>query len=235
LPGAGDYACVDHRRAIRRGAELAPALGAEHGLIAAAGSNQMEASHAERETADRRIQPTWAPLISLGGMDYFWGPVGALPSAGRILWQGRDIAGWAPHRVARVGIGYVPEDRRIFAELSVWENFEVGARAARRPGRADKLERVARARALDGLLEPVVSDGKVVRDDKGQPLVVRRYADDILLAMLKAHRPEKFNDWKLMSQAIYPRWVKWLTITFLAALSLSALGDLLLRITQIRH
>jgi branched-chain amino acid transport system ATP-binding protein len=57
------------------------------------------------------------------------------PSAGRILWQGRDIAGWAPHRVARVGIGYVPEDRRIFAELSVWENLEVGARAARRPGR----------------------------------------------------------------------------------------------------
>jgi branched-chain amino acid transport system ATP-binding protein len=57
------------------------------------------------------------------------------PSAGRILWQGRDIAGWAPHRVARVGIGYVPEDRRIFAELSVQENLEVGARAARRPGR----------------------------------------------------------------------------------------------------
>ena len=57
------------------------------------------------------------------------------PSAGRILWQGRDIAGWAPHRVARVGIGYVPEDRRIFAELSVWENLEVGVRAARRPGR----------------------------------------------------------------------------------------------------
>jgi branched-chain amino acid transport system ATP-binding protein len=57
------------------------------------------------------------------------------PSVGRILWQGRDITGWAPHRVARVGIGYVPEDRRIFAELSVWENLEVGARAARRPGR----------------------------------------------------------------------------------------------------
>jgi hypothetical protein len=100
---------------------------------------------------------------------------------------------------------------------------------------ADKLERVARARALDGILEPVVSDGKVVRDDKGQPLVVRRYADDILLAMLKAHRPEKFNDWKLMSQTIYPRWARWLTIVFLAALSLSALGDLILQITQIRR
>jgi branched-chain amino acid transport system ATP-binding protein len=57
------------------------------------------------------------------------------PARGRVLWQGRDIAGWPPHRAARAGIGCVPEDRRIFAELSVWENLEVGARAARRPGR----------------------------------------------------------------------------------------------------
>ncbi len=57
------------------------------------------------------------------------------PSSGRVMWQGRDITGWAPHQVARAGIGFVPEDRRIFAELSVWENLEVGVRAARRPGR----------------------------------------------------------------------------------------------------
>jgi branched-chain amino acid transport system ATP-binding protein len=57
------------------------------------------------------------------------------PGSGRIVWKGRDIAGWAPHRVARAGIGFVPEDRRIFAELTVWENIEVGSRAARRPGR----------------------------------------------------------------------------------------------------
>ncbi|MBV9815813.1 MAG: ABC transporter ATP-binding protein [Alphaproteobacteria bacterium] len=56
------------------------------------------------------------------------------PSSGRVLWRGCDITGWAPHRVARAGIGFVPEERRIFAELSVWENLEVGARAARRPG-----------------------------------------------------------------------------------------------------
>jgi branched-chain amino acid transport system ATP-binding protein len=56
------------------------------------------------------------------------------PSSGRVLWKKREITGWAPHRVARAGIGFVPEDRRIFAELSVRENLEVGARAARRPG-----------------------------------------------------------------------------------------------------
>jgi branched-chain amino acid transport system ATP-binding protein len=57
------------------------------------------------------------------------------PSRGRVLWQGRDIAGWAPHRIARAGIGFVPEDRRIFAELSVWENLDVARRAARRQSR----------------------------------------------------------------------------------------------------
>ena len=57
------------------------------------------------------------------------------PYRGRVLWRGRDIAGWPPHRAARAGIGLVPEDRRIFAELTVWENLEVGLRAARRPGR----------------------------------------------------------------------------------------------------
>ena len=56
------------------------------------------------------------------------------PTSGRVLWKGTDIAGWPPHRVARAGIGFVPEDRRIFAELNVWENLEVAARAARRPG-----------------------------------------------------------------------------------------------------
>jgi len=51
------------------------------------------------------------------------------PAAGRIVWNGRDITGWAPYRVARAGIGFVPEDRRIFAELTVWENLDVAARS----------------------------------------------------------------------------------------------------------
>ena len=59
------------------------------------------------------------------------------PTSGRIVWKGRDIAGSSPHRVARAGIGFVPEDRRIFPELTVWENLDVAARAARRPGKWD--------------------------------------------------------------------------------------------------
>jgi branched-chain amino acid transport system ATP-binding protein len=57
------------------------------------------------------------------------------PGAGHVRFKSRDITGWSPHRVARAGIGFVPEDRRIFAELSVWENLDVARRAAARRGR----------------------------------------------------------------------------------------------------
>jgi branched-chain amino acid transport system ATP-binding protein len=57
------------------------------------------------------------------------------PTSGRVVWKGTDIAGWTPHRIARAGIGFVPEDRRIFAELTVWENLDIAFRAARRRGR----------------------------------------------------------------------------------------------------
>jgi branched-chain amino acid transport system ATP-binding protein len=56
------------------------------------------------------------------------------PQTGRVLWKGADITGWEPYRVARAGIGFVPEDRRIFADLTVWENLDV---ASRNHGRGD--------------------------------------------------------------------------------------------------
>ncbi len=57
------------------------------------------------------------------------------PNSGRVRFKSRDITHWAPHRVARAGIGFVPEDRRIFADLTVWENLDVAQRAAQRRGR----------------------------------------------------------------------------------------------------
>ncbi len=63
------------------------------------------------------------------------------PRQGRVVWKGRDIAGREPYQVADLGIGFVPEDRRIFADLSVWENLDVAARS--RDGTAAwTLERV---------------------------------------------------------------------------------------------
>ena len=61
--------------------------------------------------------------------------MGLLPTrGGRVRFQGTDITGLPPYRIARLGLGYVPEDRRIFTDLTVFENLEVGRRAAR--GRA---------------------------------------------------------------------------------------------------
>ncbi len=66
------------------------------------------------------------------------------PSGGRIVFEGRDIAGLAPYRLARIGIGYVPEDRRIFRLLSVLENLRTGldrpdVSPARRQALLDKV------------------------------------------------------------------------------------------------
>ena len=50
------------------------------------------------------------------------------PSEGHIRFNKEEITGSAPYRLARKGIGYVPDDRRIFADLTVGENLEIAAR-----------------------------------------------------------------------------------------------------------
>ena len=73
--------------------------------------------------------------------------------AGRVLVDGRDVAGQAAHRIARVGVGLVPETRRIFRGLTVRENLEVGRRAASAGGGWDE----ARVFALFPALETLAS------------------------------------------------------------------------------
>jgi len=48
------------------------------------------------------------------------------PKTGQIIFKGQDISKVPSHKIARAGIGFVPEDRRIFSELSVRENLEIG-------------------------------------------------------------------------------------------------------------
>jgi branched-chain amino acid transport system ATP-binding protein len=50
------------------------------------------------------------------------------PAAGSIRFAGTEIAGREPFEIARLGLGYVPEERRIFTELSLLENLAVGRR-----------------------------------------------------------------------------------------------------------
>ncbi|HTN09487.1 MAG TPA: ABC transporter ATP-binding protein [Acetobacteraceae bacterium] len=53
------------------------------------------------------------------------------PARGVVRFAGEDVAGWPPQRIARAGMGYVPEERRIFTDLTVLENLEVGRQPAR--------------------------------------------------------------------------------------------------------
>jgi branched-chain amino acid transport system ATP-binding protein len=65
------------------------------------------------------------------------------PRAGSIRFAGSDIAGASPNRIARAGLGYVPETRGIFPSLSVLENLTVAARAGTATdGAGWSLERV---------------------------------------------------------------------------------------------
>ena len=48
------------------------------------------------------------------------------PSQGRVTFQDQDVTGLPPHRIAHLGIAYVPEDRRIFRLLTVMENLRTG-------------------------------------------------------------------------------------------------------------
>jgi len=66
------------------------------------------------------------------------------PSEGRVTFEGREIGGMASHRVAHLGIAWVPEDRRIFRLLTVMENLRTGLD---RPGvtearRAELLDKI---------------------------------------------------------------------------------------------
>ncbi|HEX2438105.1 MAG TPA: ABC transporter ATP-binding protein [Methylomirabilota bacterium] len=62
---------------------------------------------------------------------------------GRITWNGTDITALPPHRIVQLGIGYVPEERRIFPNLTVYENLKM-ARLTVDGGRRmrDYLDRV---------------------------------------------------------------------------------------------
>ncbi|UCG60049.1 MAG: ABC transporter ATP-binding protein [Phycisphaerales bacterium] len=64
------------------------------------------------------------------------------PYTGSIRWKGEEIAGKSSHQIARMGIGFVWEDRRIFSDLTVWENLDVAVKPGGRKGMGWTIERV---------------------------------------------------------------------------------------------
>lgn len=71
--------------------------------------------------------------------------IGLVPvGSGSVRFGGRDIRRLKPHEIARLGLGYVPEDRRIFTDLTVLENLEVGRQPPREGVATWNFERIGR-------------------------------------------------------------------------------------------
>jgi branched-chain amino acid transport system ATP-binding protein len=97
------------------------------------------------------------------------------PAGGRIVFEGRDIVGQPPYRLARLGIGYVPEDRRIFRLLSVLENLRTGLDRPDVP--------VERRQAL---LEKVYASFPILAERRHQPGGTLSGGEQQMLAIARA-------------------------------------------------
>ena len=64
------------------------------------------------------------------------------PKTGRIKWKGNSIQGKKPFEIARLGIGFVPEDRAIFPDITVRDNLEIAAKERRDGSRIWSMEKV---------------------------------------------------------------------------------------------
>jgi branched-chain amino acid transport system ATP-binding protein len=81
--------------------------------------------------------------------------IGIGPQAqGRIAWDGQDMAAWPAHRRARVGLGWVAEDRRLFTGLSVQDNLWI---AAQSEGQGTPMQRLEKVLALFPQLQPMLA------------------------------------------------------------------------------
>jgi branched-chain amino acid transport system ATP-binding protein len=91
------------------------------------------------------------------------------PRSGQVLLAGQDVAGWPPHRIVRKGVGYVPEGRMIFPDLTVVENIQVAQRV---PAKQWSLERLFAL--FPALAERRRSKGSQLSGGEQQMLAVAR-------------------------------------------------------------
>ena len=94
------------------------------------------------------------------------------PREGAVRVLGRDVTGWTPYEIARLGIGYVPEGRGIFGNLSVRENLQMAARAAPDGRREWTYERVLET--FPRLKERLDTGGQLVSGGEQQMVAIGR-------------------------------------------------------------
>jgi branched-chain amino acid transport system ATP-binding protein len=106
--------------------------------------------------------------------------MGEVAPVGTVRFKGRDIAGLPSYRIARLGLGYVPENRDIFPTLTVRQNLVLGQKSAKREGRwrlDDMLDMFPSLRAREDSAAGVLSGGEkqmltVCRTLMGDPELV---------------------------------------------------------------
>lgn len=89
--------------------------------------------------------------------------MGEVKPHGQVLFKGQDIAGLPSYKIARLGLGYVPEHRDIFPSLTVRENLQLGMKTADREGRwklSDMLEMFPNLQARADTEAGVLSGGE---------------------------------------------------------------------------
>jgi branched-chain amino acid transport system ATP-binding protein len=97
------------------------------------------------------------------------------PSQGAVVFAGHPVTGLPPHKLARLGIGYVPEDRRIFRLLTVMENLRTGLD---RKGVSEQRR--------NALLEKVFGYFPVLAERRGQPGGTLSGGEQQMLAIARA-------------------------------------------------
>lgn len=94
------------------------------------------------------------------------------PRRGKVIFSGKDVTGWRAYRIAREGVGLVPEDRRIFPGLTVRENLEVGYYQRRGTQNPWSAERIFDEYSM--LAELANQDGSTLSGGQQQMLAVAR-------------------------------------------------------------
>ncbi len=94
------------------------------------------------------------------------------PRSGEVIYEGKPVQGWPAHRIARAGIGYVPEDRRIFPGLTVRDNLDVAS--YQRKGSAARWTVDGILKKYEMLGERADQDGATLSGGQQQMLAVAR-------------------------------------------------------------
>jgi len=96
------------------------------------------------------------------------------PTSGEILFHGRTLLGLPPHRIARMGIAHIPEGRRVFAPMTVYENLEMGAFPLRDKGGKERS------------LEEIYTHFPILRERRGQKAGSLSGGEQQMLAIARA-------------------------------------------------